>query len=105
MPWEDIEAGKYSERIEIIKTLIRLRLQEPLLKSRNFHFPNDFADNPRIIHFQKVGWMDNFVDVIINCSDADVEIPTEGEILLERHYVDNALLCNGILIRRMDYRK
>lgn len=105
MPWEDIESGKYNDRIEIIKTLIRLRQQEPLLKSRNFHFPNDFADYPRIIHFQKVGWMDNYVDVIINCSDADVEIPTEGELLLERHYVDNTLLCNGILIRRMDYRK
>lgn len=105
MPWADIEAGKYSERIDIVKTLIHLRQQEPLLKSRNFHFPNDFSEHPRIIHFQKVGWMDNYVDVIINCADEDIEIPTEGEILLERHYVDNTLLCNGILIRRMDYRK
>ncbi len=105
MPWDDIEAGKYNDRIEIVKTLIALRKQEPLLKSRNFNFLDDYADNPRVIHYRKSGWVDNYVDVIVNCSDADIEVPQEGEVLLARHFVDDSLLCNGILIRRMDYRK
>lgn len=100
MPWDDIEDGKYRERIAIISQLIHLRKQEPLLKGRNFHFPNQYANHPRVIQFKKMGWVDNYIEVIINCSDEDIEIPMDGEILLERHYVDNALLCNGILIRR-----
>lgn len=101
MPWDEIEAGKFTERIGIISQLIRIRHEEPLLKSRNFHFPNEFSANPRVIQFRKVGWMDNFVEVIINCSDEDVEIPPRGEILLERHYIDSTLLQNGILIRKV----
>ena len=101
MPWDDIEAGKYKERIQIISDLIELRKREPLLRSRNFHFPNDLSDDKRVIQFRKVGWTDNYVEVIINCSDHDIEVAPQGEILLERHYVDEALLLNGILIRKV----
>lgn len=101
MPWKDIEDGKYTERMEIIKQLIKLRKEEPLLKSRNFHFPNEFPDNKRVIQFRKVGWMDNYVEVIINCSEEDVEVPVKGELLLGRHYIDSTLLSNGILVRRI----
>ncbi len=100
MPWEEIDAGKYKERIEIISQLINLRKNEPLLKSRNFHFPNQYKKYPRVIQFEKVGWVDNYIEIIINCSEEDIEIPMAGEILLERHYIDNTLLCNGILMRR-----
>ncbi len=100
MPWEEIDAGKYKERIEIISQLINLRKSEPLLKSRNFHFPNQYKEYPRVIQFEKVGWVDNYVEIIINCSEEDIEIPMAGEILLERRYIDNTLLCNGILMRR-----
>lgn len=100
MPWSDIEAGKYTERINIISELIRLRKEEPLLKGRNFHFPNEFK-NERVIQFRKTGWVDRYVEIIINCSDEDVEIPVRGETLLERHYVDTTLLSNGILIRKV----
>ena len=40
------------------------------------------------------------VEVIINCEEEDIEIPREGELLFSRHYIDNTLLRNGILIRR-----
>lgn len=101
MPWMDIEAGKYAERSEIISTLIHLRRQEPLLKSRNFHFPNDYAEHKRVIQFQKVDFPDCYVEVLINCCEEDIEVATEGEILLERHYIDSTLLSNGILVRRI----
>ena len=101
MPWSDIEAGKYAERSRIISTLIHLRRQEPLLKSRNFHFPNDYAAYRRVIQFQKVDFPDCYVEVLINCCEEDVEVVPQGEILLERHYIDSTLLSNGILIRRI----
>ncbi len=100
MPWEDIEAGNYKERISVIKQIINLRKTEPLMKSRNFHFPNRI-DNKRVIEFMKVGWIDQYLEVIINCSEEDIEIPYEGEILLQRHYIDTTLLKNGILIRKI----
>lgn len=100
MPWEEIEAGEYEERIEIVKSLIKLRREEPLLRNRNFHFPNKI-NKPRVIEFTKVGWLDNYVEVIINCEEEDIEIPKEGEILFRRHYIDSTLLKNGILIRKI----
>ena len=90
MPWKDIEAGKYAERSKIIATLIHLRRQEPLLKSRNFHFPNDYAKYKRVIQFRKVDFPDCYV-----------EVEQQGEILLARHYIDSTLLSNGVLIRRI----
>ena len=101
MPWEEIEAGKYAERMEIISTLIKLRKEEPLLKNRDFHFPNEF-ENPRVIQFRKMGWENNYLEVIINCSEEDVDIPFRGRTLLERHYIDTTLLSNGILVRRVE---
>ncbi|MBQ8591496.1 MAG: alpha amylase N-terminal ig-like domain-containing protein [Lachnospiraceae bacterium] len=100
MPWEEIEAGDYNDRIAIIKQLLWLRKNEPLLRSRDFHFPNKIQ-NPRVIEFMKVGWFDNYVEVIINCAEEDIEVPREGEVLLSRHYIDSTLLKNGILIRKV----
>lgn len=100
MPWEEIERGDYRERIEIVRSLLQLRRQEPLLCSRNFHFPNRI-NRPRVIEFNKVGWLDNYVEVIINCEEEDIEVSREGELLFARHYIDNTLLRNGILIRKI----
>ena len=100
MPWQDIDTGVYDERIQIVRNLLHLRQEEPLLRSRNFHFPNRI-NRPRVIEFNKIGWLDNYVEVIINCEEEDIEIPREGEILFSRHYIDTTLLRNGILIRRI----
>lgn len=100
MPWDEIEAGDYNDRISIIKQLLWLRKNEPLLRCRDFHFPNKIQ-NPRVIEFMKVGW-DYSVEVIINCAEEDIEVPREGEVLLSRHYIDSTLLKNGILIRKIE---
>lgn len=100
MPWEEIDAGVYDERIQIVRSLLQLRRTEPLLRDRNFHFPNKI-NRSRVIEFNKMGWMDNYVEVIINCEEEDIEIEREGEILFSRHYIDKTLLRNGILIRRI----
>lgn len=99
MPWKRIETGEFDDRIDIIKKLIALRRKEKLLQSRNFHFPAEY-ENPRVIHFTKVGWVDNYVEVIINCSEQAVKIAEGGEILFERHLEDGELLPKGILFRK-----
>jgi glycosidase len=100
MPWEDIENGKFTDRIALVKSLIALRKNEPLLRSNNFHFPNTF-ENPRVIEFRKSQWFDNYIEVIINCSDEDLELEHKGQVVFSRHYMDNVLLKNGILFRRV----
>ncbi|MCM1038692.1 MAG: glycoside hydrolase family 13 protein [Ruminococcus sp.] len=100
MPWEDIEAGVYTQRMEIVKSLLKLRQSEPLLRGHDFHFPNRIGRS-RVIEFCKMGWVDQYVEVIINCEEEDIEIEREGEILFSRHYIDTTLLKNGILIRKI----
>lgn len=100
MPWEEIEAGKYEERIEFMRKLIHLRQSEPLLRSRNFHFPNKI-NKPRVIEFMKSGWYDNYVEIIINCSDEDITVPAEGEVLFKWHMFDEVLSPSGILFRKV----
>ena len=101
MPWEAIEAGEYKDRMEIVKSLLHLRQEEPLLRNRNFHFPNKI-NRPRVIEFMKVAWENDYVEIIINCEEEDVEIEKEGTVLFQRHYIDNILLKNGILIRKIN---
>lgn len=100
MPWDEIEDGKYTERIALVKSLIALRKKEPLLRSNSFHFPNTF-ENPRVIEFRKNNWCDNYIEVIINCSEEDLELEPKGNVVFSRHYMDNILLKNGILFRRI----
>ncbi len=99
MPWKRMEAGEFKEQMEVLKQLIALRKKEPLLQSRNFHFPAEY-DNPRVIHFTKVGWIDNYVEVLINCSGEEVSVPPGGEILFARHLEEGKLLPDGILFRK-----
>lgn len=101
MPWGKIEAGEFDDRIEVIRQLIALRKQEKLLQSRNFHFPAEY-DNPRMIHFTKVDWVDNFVEVLINCSEEEVSVAEGGTILFARHFENGKLMPHGILYRKQE---
>ncbi len=100
MPWDDIADGKYKERIELVKTLISLRKSEPLLRCNNFHFPNSFK-NPRVIEFQKVSWYDNYIEIIINCSNETLKLSEKGKLLFSRYYKNGNLLKDGILFRHI----
>lgn len=102
MPWKEIESGKYDERIDFVRKLIHLRENEPLLRNRNFHFPNKL-NNPRVIEFMKASWEDNYIEIIINCSDEDIIVPMEGEVLFKWHMFDEVLSPNGILFRKVEY--
>ena len=48
MPWDEIEEGKYRERIGQMKSLIHMRKSEEACRSLHFHFPNAY-ENRRCI--------------------------------------------------------
>lgn len=100
MPWRDIEAGMFVDCTETVRRLLKLRGDEPLMRSRELHFP-DNGRKPRVLTFYKTGPENRYVEVIINCEEADVEIAQEGELLFSRLYVNRTLRRGGILIRKV----
>lgn len=99
MPWEKIAKGEFKEQTEVVKQLIHLRKTELLLQSRNFHFPAQY-ENPRVVQFTKSSWVDNYIEVILNCSEESVVIQDGGEVLFSRHLEKGILGAYGILFRR-----
>ncbi|MBO6215787.1 MAG: DUF3459 domain-containing protein, partial [Lachnospiraceae bacterium] len=105
MPWDEIEAGKYDDRIDAIKRLIALRKKHPALRSRNFHFPNDISDK-RVIEYQKLD-ENEVVRVILNCGKNKIRLNEtalagikEDDILFDCSYDGETLLPKGIIIYR-----
>lgn len=100
MPWEEIEAGKYQERISQMQALIRLRKTEEAFKSLHFHFPNEY-DNRRCVQYIKLDKEQNKTEVLINCSEEPVQAGIKGEVLFGRRFEGGMLLPKGTLIRRI----
>lgn len=102
MPWEKIEQGKYDEELSIIKELMRLRKEEPLFRSRNFHFTN-MIDHSRVIEYMKIDDYDKErISIMLNGSKEDISVVTQGKIIFSHLYEENTLKANGILIRCLD---
>ena len=98
MPWKEIEEGQYDDRINFVKQLTKLRKEENLFKSRNFHFTNEI-DNSRVLEYIKIDDQDNKkIAVILNCDDKAVEVKKSGKVILSHLYKDNILEVGGILI-------
>ena len=105
MPWTDIEQGKYNEQISIIKQLVKLRKEEPLMRERNFHFPDEYK-NPRVIQFQKMGWGE-ILEVIVNGSEEDIQVinDNDSKIVFSRGLEGDTLHKNGICIRYLNNKQ
>ncbi|MDE6314203.1 MAG: glycoside hydrolase family 13 protein [Lachnospiraceae bacterium] len=101
MPWKEIEAGCYDDKIAIMKQLIRLRKENPLFRSRNFHFTEEYKEN-RLVEFIK---LDNYgsdkMQVLLNCTQGDVKVHAVGEILFAHGYEEGILKKDGVLISKM----
>ena len=98
MPWGRINNGEYENELGTVKAFIKLRREQPLLRGRNFHFP-DIYKNGRVIHFLKLGWIDQYIEVIINCEQDSIRIEEGGNILFSRLYHDGKLEPEGVLFR------
>lgn len=101
MPWKEIEEGRYDDRIKIMKQLIKLRKENPLFRSRNFHFTEEYKEN-RLVEFMKIdNYGDDKMQVLLNCTREDVVVKVTGEILFEHGYKDGILKKDGVLIARI----
>ncbi|MDF2871621.1 MAG: alpha amylase catalytic region [Anaerocolumna sp.] len=100
MPWEEIASGLFGEKINITKTLIRLRKSNNAFKSKHFHFIED-KNNKRIIHFIKTDEDHKRVEVILNCSERDTTIEKKGNELFSLLAVDNILKPKGVYIQQI----
>lgn len=101
MPWAEIESGKYDDRIELVKDLIKLRHENPLFKSKHFHFTNMY-DEERLLEYIKIDDYGNKIMVLLNCEDRDIEINTDSEIIFSHLFKDGVLKKNGILIHKLE---
>jgi glycosidase len=100
MPWEDIDAGLYKDRIEIIKALIYLRKTNKAFKSRHFHFIED-KNHKRVIHYIKTDEDHKQVEVILNCSEDSITVQRKDNELFHLLYEDTILKPKGVLVRQI----
>lgn len=98
MPWKEIERGDYEEELAVIGKLLKLRNEEPLFRSRNFHFTHELG-NSRILEFMKIDdYNTHKLKIILNCSEETVAVALEGKIIYSRYFKSNKLAKNGIVI-------
>ena len=100
MPWDEIDSGKYEDRIRQMQTLIRLRKTEKTFRSLHFHFLNEYG-NKRCVHYIKLDECQHKIEVVLNCSEEPAHAGERGEILFSRRFEGGTLLPKGTLIRRI----
>lgn len=98
MPWKEIEEGKYEDRISFVKQLISLRKTKTTFRTRNFHFTNRYTDD-RMLEYIKIDENGEKIEVLLNCSEKEIELKEGGEVILSHLCEENKLQPNGILIR------
>ena len=105
MPWKEIEEGKYEESLHIVRQLTKLRKEEPLFRSRNFHFTNE-VDNGRVLEYIKTDDYDRKkMAVILNCCNEVIKLKIEGRVLFSHRCAEGQLEPKGIVIWIMNEKK
>lgn len=97
MPWEDIEKGKYTDRINMMKHLLYLRKTYDAFKEVEVEFVKDI-DNDKVLHYKKVDKYGHIYHIILNCSSSDIRYEISNNLLLCNRYSDGVLKTNGAVI-------
>lgn len=92
MPWNEIEAGKYNDFSDKLKTLIGIR--RDYWQTFNGDISWDACADDRFISYTKAGEL----RVYINANEEPVKIKHAGRILFSNMYEDGKLMPNGTLI-------
>ena len=79
MPWNEIESGTYDERINAVRTLIRLRKTKKACKSEKIIWQN--TGHARVIGYRKEMEGEPAVEVRLNASKEKVKLPECREML------------------------
>lgn len=97
MPWEDIDAGKYNDRIDFMKSIIKLRKTIPAFREIDVEYIYD-TDNNKILHYVKKDNCGHKYHIILNCSSEAVQYNINGEIIISNKYENGLILQNGAVI-------
>lgn len=102
MPWKEIEEGLYDEHLSFVKNLTRLRKEEALFRSRNFHFTNGI-DNERVIEYIKIDDYDSEkMGIVLNCDKKAIEVKIKGNEMMSHLYQNEQLEPGGIVIWKIE---
>lgn len=100
MPWDQIDANVFKNRIEIVKTLIYLRKNNQAFRSKHFHFLSD-NQKKRVIRYIKIDDNHQKIEVLLNCSEEAISIEQEGKKLFSFLEEEFILQPKGIYIRQI----
>lgn len=98
MPWDDIEAGLYDDRIELLHTLMHLRKTEPLFKAETLCFPDEPSSGRVITYYKKAS--EAQLEIILNAEQESISIDGSGTVLFARLLENGKLASGGVLIRK-----
>lgn len=98
MPWDDIESGKYDDRLSFIKKVIKLRKETRAFRCIDIEYVYDY-ENDKVLHYIKSDGEEKY-HIIINCSNKAVEIKVAGERCIENKFNSNQLLPDGVVVIR-----
>lgn len=100
MPWKEIEAGVYDEKIDKIKALISLRKNYAAARSGNYSFTHS-SKQPRVIIYAKECNRE-ILQVVLNCSQTDYTVNiSQEQILFSNLYNDGTVKPNGTVIYKV----
>lgn len=104
MPWKEIEAGEYEERITYMKELIRLRGRYRALRNGECVFRN-VSGNEKMICYRKEAKGEETVEVLLNLSEETIKTPgddTASELISRLfHKKTGELEPRGFLVRKL----
>ncbi len=101
MPWDDIENGKYNDRISVIRELIRLRKSDGAFKSNEIQFTNSYK-NDRVIEYLKTDASGRRICITLNCSDVDILVDSTNHVVFKHLCSGKILEPNGVVIYQVD---
>lgn len=97
IPWSKLNEPNYCFLIDQLKSLLSIRHHYQATKSSDFFFCHNYSQ-PRMIEYIKKINNDHQILVLLNCSDEDVVIEDDNQILFACNYKDGVLAKNGTLI-------
>ena len=98
MPWDEIAEGEYDSIIKEVKAIIALRTQYNQLNGEKTSWKHE-DNHKRLIHYVRTtNEIETAIEVYLNASDKEVEIPVQGNVIYGRNYKNGYIQENGILI-------
>ncbi len=96
MPWNEIESGKYNEKISTMKDIIAMRKAHKELRNGEIRFLD--SGNHRVVVYEKYS-NDKTIRVILNCSDKDYAVDLKNSnVVFARKFENNVVKPKGLAV-------